>query len=101
MPNNSYTDNTNGMTLPPYTAFVVIQGTLDAPEKVAYFSGEYFSVDGEKDVTLNSFQDFVDNNFTHIATLHVDSVNHTSTLVYVNPSKGSPSLRFRRSVDEL
>lgn len=91
-----YSDLISGFRLPSYDAFIVLTGTLDDPEKIAYFIRSYNTIDGEKDITLNTFNDFVNNGFTHLATLHVDKVNQTSVLIYVNPNKEGPFLNLHR-----
>ena len=93
----TYSDNTVGFNLPPYTAFVVEVGTLDNPEKVKYFCGSYDTQDGELDTTLATATDYLNAGFIHVATLHVDTINNTTTLVYVNPNVQTSRLDINRN----
>ena len=94
-----YSDLISGLRLPAYDAFIVLTGTLEDPEKIAYFIRSYNTVDGEKDITLNTFNDFVTNGFTHLATLHIDKTAETTVLVFVNPNKDGPFLNLHRATD--
>lgn len=85
----------SGLKIPPHTAYVVETGTIDAPEKIAFFLQDYNTVDGELADTLTNFNEFISAGFIHVATLHIDLVNNTVTLVHVNPAKGNAILDFR------
>ena len=82
--------------MPPYTAFVVTVGTIDDPEVVQYFYEDYDTEDGELPAPFTSKADYLAAGFYHVATLHIDKVNNTSTLVYVNNSINSPRLNFHQ-----
>lgn len=92
-----YSDLISGLRLPSYDAFIVTQGTLEDPEKILYYIGNYSTVDGEQDLTLTTPTEFENAGYVHLATLHIDKVNETSVLIFVNPNKNSPLLDFHRN----
>ncbi|MGL6341946.1 MAG: hypothetical protein ACRC80_22725 [Waterburya sp.] len=77
------------MKIPAHTAMLVAEGTLDEPEKVYFFLGDYATRDGEPAIAPTNKGEFENAGFVHIATLKIDKTAKTSMITYVNPAKNT------------
>ena len=89
-----HSDLTSGLRLPAYTAFAVVQGTIDSPEEVVYLYKDDSEPDGVTATSFTSLADFQNNGYYIVARLYIDNVNNTSYLIYNNPNKGTARLDF-------
>ena len=93
-----HSDLTSGLRLPAYTAFAVVQGTIDDPEEVVYLFRDESENQAVASIGYTNLTDFLNNGYFIVARLYVDKVNNTSYLVYNNPNKDTSRIDFHTNV---